>query len=49
MLRQVVQDEKITLAKVSSEHNKADIFTKPLIGEAFQQARALVLGLPVPR
>jgi hypothetical protein len=44
MLRKVITDGKVTLAKVASDANKADIFTKPLVGDAFIHARALVLG-----
>jgi hypothetical protein len=44
MLRQVVDDGKVSLEKVDSAENKADIFTKPLVGDAFIKTRALVLG-----
>ena len=45
MLRLAVNDGRIVLAKVHTELNKADIFTKPLTGEDFRRCRALVLGL----
>jgi hypothetical protein len=38
MLRKVIADDKVTLAKVDTAQNKADIFTKPLVGEQFAQA-----------
>ena len=44
MLRAVVADGKVELKKIASEDNKADIFTKPLIGEVFERGRSLVLG-----
>jgi hypothetical protein len=44
-LRQVKQDGKVKLCKVDTLDNRADIFTKPLVGEAFRRQRCLVLGL----
>ena len=46
MLRQAVTDKRVKLAKVHTDYNKADIFTKALTGEAFIRGRALVMGLP---
>jgi hypothetical protein len=48
MLRQSVEDGAVSLAKVPSEANLADIFTKPLVGATFRRLRALVLGLAPP-
>jgi hypothetical protein len=45
MLREVVNAEKVILTKCSTLHNKSDGFTKPLVGAAFADARALMLGL----
>ena len=45
MLRSAIASKKIKLHKVESSLNKADIFTKPLVREDFERARALVLGL----
>ena len=48
MLRQGVYDRVITLLKIKTEDNPADIFTKPLVGAMFRRLRALVLGLNPP-
>jgi hypothetical protein len=48
MLRHVVAQGAVSLEKVDTTVNKADIFTKPLTGAAFLRARALVLGLHEP-
>ena len=45
MLRQAVADGVITLRKIDTHVNLADIFTKPLVGAALKRLRALVLGL----
>jgi hypothetical protein len=44
-LRRVKHDGKVKLCKVDTLDNRADIFTKPLVGEAFRRQRCLVLGL----
>ena len=45
MLRQAVSSGRVTLEKVHTSLNKADIFTKALTGEDFKRCRALVMGL----
>ena len=44
MLRQAVADGTITLRKIDTKTNPADIFTKPLVGETPRCLRALGLG-----
>jgi hypothetical protein len=44
MLREAVANGVITLTKIATAFNPADIFTKPLVGEALARARGLVLG-----
>jgi hypothetical protein len=44
MLRQAVVDGWIRLVKVVTKLSPSDIFTKPLVGVALLQCRALVLG-----
>jgi hypothetical protein len=46
MLREAVANGVIKLTKIGTEFNPADIFTKPLVGEALARARGLVLGHP---
>ena len=45
MVRYAVGAGTITVVKVPTEENRADIFTKPLTGVAFETHRASVLGL----
>jgi hypothetical protein len=45
MLRVVVADGKVVLARCASLENISDGFTKPLVGEVFLSARARMLGL----
>ena len=44
MLRPAVADGIITLRKIGTKTNPADIFTKPLVGETLRRLRALGLG-----
>ena len=44
MLRQAVADGIITLRKIDTKTNPADIFTKPLVGETPRRLRAMCLG-----
>ena len=45
MMRDGVENGVITLHKIPTELNCADLFTKPVVGVLFQQLRALLLGL----
>jgi hypothetical protein len=44
MLRSASANGVINLAKIPTQENPADIFTKPLVGAALAHARGLVLG-----
>ena len=46
MLRQAAENGDITLTKVDTKDNRADMCTKPLIGKDFVRHRAAILGLP---
>ena len=48
MVRKAVEDGAIEIRKVATRLNCADIFTKPLTGQAFFDHRAIVLGLNAP-
>jgi len=45
VLRQAVAGSVLTLRKIDTHDNPADIFTKPLVGAALRRLRAFVLGL----
>ena len=45
MVRKAVSDGAVTIEKVDTRDNCADIFTKPLVGAVFLAHRATVLGL----
>jgi len=45
MVREAQEDGSLVLVQWPSAENAADLFTKPLTGEAFARHRALVLGL----
>ena len=47
MLRQAVTDGIITLRKIDTKTNPADISTKPLVGETLRRLRAMCLGYHV--
>jgi hypothetical protein len=46
MIWQAIDDGVLVLEKVATTDNTADIFTKPLVGEAFARHRATLLGMP---
>jgi hypothetical protein len=48
MVRKAVDDGAVEIKKVDTRVNRADIFTKPLVGPIFIQHRAAVLGLRDP-
>ena len=48
MVRKAVDDGAVEIKKVDTRVNRADIFTKPLVGPIFVQHRAAVLGLRDP-
>ena len=45
MLRDAEALGEVELAKIKSADNKADLFTKPLVGASFKSLRAKVLGM----
>jgi len=48
MIRRAQVDGAIEFVQVLSAENRADIFTKPLVGQAFVLHQHAVLGLPSP-
>jgi hypothetical protein len=44
MVRKAVADGAIVVAKIPTANNRADIFTKPLVGLAFAKHRDAILG-----
>ena len=42
--RQFILDKSITVERVSTKHQLADIFTKPLPRDAFQYLRSRIIG-----
>ena len=45
IMRQSVRAGEVVLCKVHTHDNLADMFTKPLVGEAFRRLRARIMGL----
>ena len=48
MVRKAVEDHAVEIRKVDTRANRADLFTKPLVGPIFVEHRAAVLGLSAP-
>lgn len=47
MIRMAEEDKAINKVKIDTTLNCADIFSKPLVGEAFFRLRAIILGLNI--